>query len=132
MRPLLKSLFSLKCESKEGAQNLQHDLWYIKIATNGQIPKDNSPSYISSLMMKGKSTVTSKIPNLDTQQTASIMPDQHKTNATDTVKCKATPTTDCVTEAMQSPSNTASVQQQPLHVHVIQEFSIPNSTVQPL
>ena len=68
MRPLLKSSFPLKYEGKDGAQNLQRDLRYIKIATNGRIPEDRSSSYLSNLIMKGKSTVVSKVPNLNVQQ----------------------------------------------------------------
>lgn len=53
MRPILKSLFYMKYEGKDGAQNLQRDLRYIKIATNSQIPEDQSLDHISNLISKG-------------------------------------------------------------------------------
>ena len=52
MRPILTSLFPLKYEGKDGAQNLQRDLRYIKIATNGQIPEDQSLENINVILTK--------------------------------------------------------------------------------
>jgi hypothetical protein len=112
MRPLLKSSFPLKYEGKDGAQNLQRDLRYIKIATNGRIPEDRSSSYLSNLIMKGKSTVVSKVPNLEctatpstdhTQPTLVQQPPQHSS--------PATTSSDIAHPPMQSVAV-----QQPLHV----------------
>lgn len=61
MRPILKSLFYMKYEGKDGAQNLQRDLRYIKIATNSQIPEDQSLDHINNLISKGKSSVSSTV-----------------------------------------------------------------------
>lgn len=64
MRPILKSLFYMKYEGKDGAQNLQRDLRYIKIATNSQIPEDQSLDHINNLISKGKSRVPAQLTHL--------------------------------------------------------------------
>ena len=74
MRPILKSLFPLKYEGKDGTQNLQRDLRYIKIATNGQIPEDQSLENINVILTKGKSRVSSTVGNFDTPSSNSVMP----------------------------------------------------------
>ncbi|XP_078315532.1 uncharacterized protein LOC144619952 [Crassostrea virginica] len=74
MRPILKSLFPLNYEGKDGAQNLQRDLRYIKIATNGQIPEDQSLENINVILTKGKSRVSSTVGNFDTPSSNSMMP----------------------------------------------------------
>ena len=74
MRPILKSFFPLKYEGKDGAQNLQRDLRYIKIATNGQIPEDQSLENINVILTKGKSRVSSTVGNFDTPSSNSMMP----------------------------------------------------------
>lgn len=71
MRPILKSLFYMKYEGKDGAQNLQRDLRYIKIATNSQIPEDQSLDHISNLISKGKSRVSSTVDPFVTSENVS-------------------------------------------------------------
>ena len=83
MRPILKSLFPLKYEGKDGAQNLQRDLRYIKIATNGQIPEDQSLENINVILTKGKSRVSSTVGNFDnTPSSNSMMPQTTETQQT--------------------------------------------------
>ena len=74
MRPILKSLFPLQYEGKDGAQNLHRDLRYIKIAINGQIPEDQSLENINVILTKGKSRVSSTVGNFDTPSSNSVMP----------------------------------------------------------
>ncbi|KAK3107833.1 hypothetical protein FSP39_023146 [Pinctada imbricata] len=58
VRPVLKSFFPEKYVGKDGNQNLQRDLRYLKIASFGKIPLDLGEKNISILLQRGKSKVS--------------------------------------------------------------------------
>lgn len=62
----MKFLVSLKSEGKDWTQNLQRDLRYTKIATNGQIFEDETLERINSLITKVKFRVSSTVANFGT------------------------------------------------------------------
>ncbi|KAK3089605.1 hypothetical protein FSP39_004952 [Pinctada imbricata] len=61
MRPVLKSFFPMKYFGKDGAQNLQRDLRYLKISCDGKIPEDQSKDNINCLLGQGKSRVSDSV-----------------------------------------------------------------------
>ena len=101
MRPILKSLFPLKYEGKDGAENLQRYLRYIKVATHRQIPEDQSLENINVILTKRKSRVSSTVGNIDTPSNNSMMPQTTEIQLTS--PCYTSP-----------PPSTTSFAQQPL------------------